>query len=81
MVVIGQGKSGANIVTVTNEEIMRILGHRGEPPTGGFKVGRQIYVSKQWDKLQYFIEHAEPLKNIVSELRKTADAIEAATPK
>lgn len=79
MIIIGHGKSGANIVTATDEELLRIIGSKGSAVTGMFKVGKQINVSEQWDKLQYFIEHAEPLKNIVSELRNTADAIETAS--
>lgn len=80
MIIIGHGKSGANIVTATDEEIMRIWGQGGEAFEGMFEIGRQIEVSEQWDKLRYFIEHAEPLKNIVSQLRAAADAIETASP-
>lgn len=79
MVVIGHGKQKQNVIMASDEEIMRILGHNGEPPPGGFKVGKQIEVAAQWSKLQYFTEHAEPLKDIVTELRATADSIETAT--
>jgi hypothetical protein len=80
MLVIGKSKPGELILKATEEELLKIQGHPGPAVEGMFKVGKQIKVSEQFEKLLYFQKNAVQLTNVVQTMRESADNIEAAIP-